>query len=160
MQFGISGSSALNDKYLHHSIKDDPVKTTNAKGTIVYADAGPNTRSTQLFVNYADNGRLDAMGFAPFGRVVAGMDVALKAFNPTPGVSGGVDQNAYESKGNAWVKKKYPGIDFIESAVVDTTPVDAPKCSAAGGFCGLNPSGQRVECCKGSACYETLHICE
>ncbi len=118
VQFGISGSKDENQKWLHKSIKDDKVLASNTVGTLVYADAGPNTRSTQLFINYADNSRLDAMGFSPFGKVVQGMDVATKIFNPTPGGSGGVDQGEYEAQGNDWIRKKYPGINFITGAAV------------------------------------------
>ncbi len=118
VQFGISGSKVENQKWLHKSIPDDKVLASNTVGTLVYADAGPNTRSTQLFINYADNSRLDAMGFSPFGKVVLGMDVATKIFNPTPGGSGGVDQGEYEAQGNDWIRKKYPGVNFITGAAV------------------------------------------
>ncbi len=76
VQFGISGNSSENAKWLHSSIPDDPVVGSNVPGTLVYADAGKNTRSTQLFINYGDNSRLDAMGFSPFGRVTAGSEEA------------------------------------------------------------------------------------
>jgi len=110
--------AAQNEKWLHKSIKDDKVIGSNTVGTLVFADAGPNTRSTQIFINYADNSRLDAMGFAPFGKVISGMDVATKINNPTPGVSGGVDQGEYESNGNAWIRQKYPKTNFITGAAV------------------------------------------
>jgi len=117
VQFGISGNKTLNNEF-SKPIKDDPVKLSNTKGTIVFADAGPNTRTTQLFINYADNSRLDAMGFAPFGSVTSGMDVATQIFNPTPGNSGGIDQDQYEANGNDWIRKNYPGTNFITSAEV------------------------------------------
>lgn len=118
VQFGISGSKLENDKWLHKSIKDDKVMASNTVGTLVYADAGPDTRSTQLFINYGDNSRLDGMGFAPFGKVTEGMEVATKIFNPTPGGSGGVDQGEYEQEGNDWIRKTYPGVNFITGAAV------------------------------------------
>jgi len=121
VQFGLSGDPTTNAKW-KASIKDDPVKKSNVKGTITYADAGPNTRSTQLFINYADNSRLDGMGFAPFGTVVSGMDIVEKIYNPTPGVSGGVDQGEYESKGQAWIKKTYPKINSITGVSLEITP--------------------------------------
>ena len=87
LQFGISGNSSENQQWLHNSIKDDPVIASNQRGTVTYADAGPNTRSTQIFINYGDNSRLDKMGFAPFGTVITGLEIASKAFNPTVSIS-------------------------------------------------------------------------
>ena len=121
IQWGISGSKAENEQWLHKSIKDDPVVGSNTMATLTYADAGPNTRSTQLFVNLGDNSKLDGEGFAPFGVMDAiSLQTFSKAFNPTPSSSGGVDQNEYEMKGNDWIKQTYPGIDFINGAYVKT----------------------------------------
>merc|ERR1712032_924620 len=72
LQFGISGSSDQNENWLHNEIKDDPVVGSNTRGTISYATAGPDSRTTQLFINYGDNSQLDSMGFAPFGEVGGG----------------------------------------------------------------------------------------
>jgi len=112
VQFGIAGTPAENLKW-QTPILDDPVVASNTKGTITYATAGKDTRTTQLFINYQDNSSLDKQGFAPFGQVVKGMDVVTGVFNPTPGNSGGVDQSEYESQGNEWIKRKYPSINFI-----------------------------------------------
>lgn len=117
VQFGISGTPAENTKW-STPIKDDPVASSNLAGTITYATAGPNTRTTQLFINLVDNARLDPQGFAPFGRVIQGMDVMRAVYNPTPGDAGGVDQGNYSTKGDAWIRKQYPGINFITSANV------------------------------------------
>ena len=118
VQFGIAGTPAENAKW-KTPIRDDPVKVSNMAGTLVYATAGPNTRTTQLFVNYADNSRLDKQGFAPFGQLDAqGLAVLKKVDNPTPGSSNGVDQDQYTSKGNDWIRSTYPGINFITKASV------------------------------------------
>ena len=117
----VIGNSSQNSKWLHSSIPDDPVLGSNTLGTISFATAGPNTRSSQVFINYQDNSRLDELGFAPIGRVVSGLEVAAAAHNPTPGDSGGVDQDMYEDRGNQWIREQYPGINFILAAsVMDT----------------------------------------
>merc|ERR1719209_2047919 len=118
LQFGISGNSSMNEKWLDSVIKDDPVVGSNTRGTISYATDGPDTRTSQLFINYADNSRLDKLGFAPFGEVVSGMEVAEAAFNPTPGIRLGIDQDSYEAKGNGWIRENYPGVNFILSGTL------------------------------------------
>ena len=80
VQFGLSANPAVNKVWHDAKIQDDPVMQSNKRGSLVFATAGPNTRTTQLFINYADNARLDGMGFAPFGTVVEGMDVVDKIF--------------------------------------------------------------------------------
>ena len=117
VQFGIAGTPAENKKW-QTAIVDDPVVGSNVEGTVTYATAGPNTRTTQLFINLGDNQRLDAQGFAPFGRVVQGIEIIRAISNPTPGKSGGVDQNAYTEKGDAWIRKAYPMINFILNATL------------------------------------------
>ena len=115
VQFGIAGTPAENTKW-STPIKDDPVVQSNLKYTMSYATAGPNTRTTQLFINYVDNSRLDSMGFAPVGKVVAGSKYLDRVFDPTPGSSGGVDQQSYETKGDTWIHEQYPEINFITTA--------------------------------------------
>lgn len=85
-------------------MSDDPVVGSNTRGTVSYAASGANTRSSQVFINYGDNSHLDALGFAPFGKVVEGMEVVEAVYNPTPGDSGGVSQNMYEYLGNTWIR--------------------------------------------------------
>lgn len=93
---------------------------SNTAGVINYADAGPNTRSTELVFMLGDNTKQDAKGFAPFGKISTkqGLAVARAIFNPTPNNTGGVDQGAYAAKGNDWIKRTYPGVDFIVAAAV------------------------------------------
>jgi len=127
-QFGIHGDPAVSAKWRDANIADDPVKGSNTRGTITYADAGPNTRSTQFFINFGDNVRLDSMGFSPFGKVIAGMDVVDK-INSEYGEGApqgmGPDQGRIQMQGNAYLKKDFPNLDYIKS--VSIVPAQAPK---------------------------------
>ncbi len=73
-QFGIHGDPKVNDKWKSANINDDPTRESNVRGAITFATRGPNTRTTQLFINFGDNSQLDSRGFAPFAKVVEGMD--------------------------------------------------------------------------------------
>lgn len=119
-QFGIQGDPAINSKW-ERAIPDDPVKESNKKGTLTFATGGPNTRTTQLFINTRDNPRLDGMGFSAFGRVVEGMDVVEKLYNGygegAPD-GAGPDQGRIEREGNAYLNKDFPRLDSIVSARV------------------------------------------
>lgn len=115
-QFGLSGIPAVDAAFDPLVFKDDPRKVTNAKGTLVFANAGPNTRSTQLFINLVDNGPLlDSQGFAPFGRVVRGMDMVEKLFS-TYGEMISQQQHLISTRGNPWLQERYPELDSIVSA--------------------------------------------
>jgi len=117
-QFGISGDPAMNQKW-SAQIPDDPVKESNRKGTVTFATAGPNTRTTQLFVNTKDNPMLDGMGFAPFGRVVEGIDVVEKLYaeyGEGPPEGRGPMQNRIEQEGNRYLNQSFPKLDSIITA--------------------------------------------
>ena len=120
-QFGIHGDPNVSAKWRDANINDDPVKGSNTRGTISFATAGPNTRTTQLFINFGDNIRLDGMGFSPFGKVTDGMDVVDKINSEygegAPG-GRGPDQGRVQMEGNAYLKKDFPNLDYIKSATV------------------------------------------
>ncbi|HUB86271.1 MAG TPA: peptidylprolyl isomerase [Verrucomicrobiae bacterium] len=120
-QFGISGDPAISAKWRDANIPDDPVKGSNTRGTITFATAGPNTRTTQLFINFADNTGLDAQGFSPFGKVIDGMDVVDKInseYGDGPPNGAGPDQSLIQMEGNAYLKKDFPNLDYIKSATI------------------------------------------
>ena len=116
VQVGMNGDPSLHAKWSENTIKDDPVVQSNLPGFVTFAKTGlPNSRSTQFFINYKDNSQLDADRFAPFGKVVAGMDVALAInakYRELP------DQNAIRSAGNEYLKSEFPDLDFIKKASV------------------------------------------
>ncbi len=120
-QFGLSGVPAVDAAFDKLTLEDDPVKAKNAKGTIVFATGGPNTRTTQLFINYADNAQLDQMGFAPLGQVTRGMDVLEKLhadYGEGAPMGGGPDQGKIKGDGNAYLRAQFPKLDSIVSATI------------------------------------------
>lgn len=118
VQFGISPTPAVSAAWKKTDIKDDPVTQTNKRGAIVFATAGPNTRTTQVFINLKDNGRLDGMGFAPFGVVDGnGMNVVEMMYEGY-GDSAGPDQDQLEKQGDPYLKKGWPKLDYIKSATL------------------------------------------
>lgn len=115
VQYGIAAVPEETAKW-DTAIKDDPVVQSNLQWTVSFATAGPNTRTTQLFINYVDNSQLDASGFSPFAIVTGGFDTALAITNPTPDDSNGVNQYLYTKHGNEWLLKAYPNVTLITSA--------------------------------------------
>lgn len=122
VQFGISAQPDISKAWEHASIQDDPVKQTNSRGGVTFATAGPNTRTTQLFLNLVDNARLDTMGFAPIGTVVEGMDVVDKIYS---GYGETPDQSRITNEGKAYLDKAFPQLDSIRTAVI-VTPAAPP----------------------------------
>ena len=120
-QFGIHGDPNVSAKWRAAAIPDDPVKGSNTRGTITFATAGPNTRTTQLFINFADNINLNGMGFSPFGKVTEGMDVVDKIngeYGEGAPRGGGPNQGRVQAEGNTYLKKDFPNLDYIKSATI------------------------------------------
>lgn len=115
VQWGYPGDPALNKKWAG-SIPDDPVAASNERGTITFAATSePNSRSTQLFINYGDNARLDSLGFAPLGKVLSGMDVLDGIYS---GYGQNPDQGRIVEAGNSYLAKEFPKLDYIKTARV------------------------------------------
>lgn len=117
LQFGISALPEETAKW-DTEIFDDPVLVSNKAWTVSYATAGPNTRTSQIFINYIDNAGLDDQGFAPFAKVISGFETALNVVNPTPDSSNGVNQKLYKTGGNEWILGKYPDISLISCTLI------------------------------------------
>ncbi len=121
-QFGIHGDPSLARVWSSANIKDDPVKESNKRGYLTYAKTGaPNSRSTQLFINYGDNSGLDGQGFAPFGKVVEGMEVVDKlhsGYGEGAPRGSGPDQGRIRAEGNAYLEKDFPNLDAVKKATI------------------------------------------
>ena len=121
VQFGINGDPAVNAAWQEARIPDDPVTQSNRRGMVTYAMAGPDTRTTQLFINFRDNKGLDSQGFAPFGAVVEGLAVvdSLYAGYGEGAPRGlGPDQGRTQAEGNAYLRSSFPKLDFVKTARV------------------------------------------
>jgi cyclophilin family peptidyl-prolyl cis-trans isomerase len=123
-QFGMHGDPAVNDVWRERTIADEPRKASNARGPIVFATTPePDSRTNQFFLNLVDNAeKLDGRGFAPFGRVVEGMEVVDK-LNSEYGET--VNQGRLASKGNAYLRSWFPALDSIVSVRVVTADAGA-----------------------------------
>ena len=122
VQFGIHGDPAVSSVWRNARINDDPVKETNAPMSITFATAGPNTRTTQVFINFGNNAGLDKQGFAPFGKVVQGQDVVNKIFTgygEGAPRGKGPEQGRIQMEGNAYLTKEFPKMDYIKKATIE-----------------------------------------
>lgn len=128
VQWGMSAHPEVTKAWQQSRIQDDPVKGTNTKGFVTFAKGGPNSRTTQVYINLRDNTRLDAMAFAPFGQVVEGMEVVEKLYGEYgDGARGtGPQQNRIAAEGNAYLEKEFPLLDSIKSAVIVAPAPAAP----------------------------------
>jgi peptidyl-prolyl cis-trans isomerase A (cyclophilin A) len=146
-QFGISSYPAVSAAWKKSEFKDDPVTQSNKKGAIVFATAGPNTRTTQVFINLKDNAFLDKTGFAPFGTVDGtGMNV-VEMFYDQYGDNAGIDQEQIEKIGKPYLDKSFPKLDVIKSATIispapTTTPAAKPKAASTAPKSSSTPKPQ------------------
>ena len=118
-QFGMNGDPSIQSVWTTATIKDDPVTQSNLRGYVTFAKAAvPHSRSTQIFINYQDNSRLDADGFAPFGQVVTGMDVVDMLYSEY-GRANVPDQFQITKQGEAYLQSAYPLLDVIKTATIE-----------------------------------------
>jgi peptidyl-prolyl cis-trans isomerase A (cyclophilin A) len=121
VQFGINGDPSVSRLWKDMYLTDDPVKESNRRGTLSYAMRGPNTRTTQVFINLADNKRLDKDGFAPFAEVVEGMEVVdafYSAYGETAPRGNGPSQDRIFTEGNTYLERYFPRLDYIRKAAL------------------------------------------
>jgi len=117
VQFGINGDPAIQRNWVEANIQDETVKQGNTRGMTTFAKSGaPNSRTTQVFINFKDNSFLNRQGFAPFGKVTMGMEVVDKidsAYGERP------DQGRIQAEGNAYLTKNFPKLDYIKKATIE-----------------------------------------
>lgn len=122
VQWGMNGDPAVNKRWRDITMKDDPAKVSNKVGTITFASAGPNSRTTQVFINLADNsGSLDSQGFTPFGEVVQGLENVMNfhtGYGDGPPGGAGPDQAAIADIGNPYLEEHFPKLDIIKKAQI------------------------------------------
>jgi peptidyl-prolyl cis-trans isomerase A (cyclophilin A) len=119
VQFGLSAHPEVSKAWREARIQDDPVVQSNKKGFLTYAMAGPNTRTTQLFINLVDNTRLDPMGFAPFGEVTSGMEIVeqlYSGYGDGAPRGNGPQQGMIQERGREYLAKDFPLLDSIRTA--------------------------------------------
>jgi peptidyl-prolyl cis-trans isomerase A (cyclophilin A) len=121
-QFGLAGDPVIAQRWRSRRLKADSVRTTNARGTLTFAQTSPRDRSTDLFINLRDNPKLDTLGFAPVGRVIEGMEVADALFFgygdlPSSAPPLGNPRRFY-GEANRYLDKEYPKLERILTARV------------------------------------------
>ena len=114
-QFGMHGNPKVQEAWRDAVVPDDPVRHGNVRGTISFASRGPNTRTTQLFINLRDNTPYDRLGFAPFAEVVMGMEVVDSLYG---GYEERPEQPLIDEEGNAYLTREFPNLDYVKKAMI------------------------------------------
>lgn len=119
VQFGLNGDPSIQRGWSGANFRDDPVKESNKRGYVTFAkSSAPNSRSTQVFINFKDNTGLDAQGFSPFGQVVDGMDVVDKLYSGY-GEAAQRQSQEIQTQGNTFLAKNFPKLDYIKKATIE-----------------------------------------
>ena len=117
VQFGINGDPAVQRNWVNATIPDEPVKQGNTRGVITFAKSGaPNSRTSQVFINFKDNSFLNRQGFSSFGKVITGMEVVDKIYS---GYGEQPEQGRIQAEGNAYLTKAFPKLDYIKKATIE-----------------------------------------
>ncbi|MEM9702742.1 MAG: peptidylprolyl isomerase [Planctomycetota bacterium] len=144
-QFGLAADPAVTAKWKNANLKDDPVLVSNTPGRLTFATSGPNSRTTQIFINYGNNsGSLDPKGFSPFAEIVSGDEVPTKFFSgygEGPPQGTGVDQGKLTTQGAAYLEKQFPKLDTIKTARIIPREEWAEAPTAADGSSADGESG-------------------
>ena len=122
VQFGINGDPKISASWRTAAIKDDPVKQSNKRGSVTFATSGPDSRTSQVFINFADNSGLDSQGFSPFGQVTSGMsivDALFSGYGEGAPRGRGPDQGRIQREGNAYLTKDFPNLDYVKQATIE-----------------------------------------
>jgi peptidyl-prolyl cis-trans isomerase A (cyclophilin A) len=126
-QFGMNGDPEVNAKWDAKEIQDDPVKQSNTRGRMTFATSGPNSRTTQLFINFGNNKGLDSQGFSPFAEVVEGMEVVDKLYNEYGEGApqwNGPSQGRIARNGNKYLTESFPKLDYIKTARIEAAKTE------------------------------------
>ena len=119
VQFGMHGDPAVHQQW-DRNIKDDSVTQSNKRSYVTFATSGPDSRTTQIFINFNDNSSLDGQGFAPFGKVIEGME-NVDAIDSKYGES--PDQGSIKGSGNAYLQQSFPDLDYVKKmSIVSESP--------------------------------------
>jgi peptidyl-prolyl cis-trans isomerase A (cyclophilin A) len=123
VQFGVNGDPRVSAVWREARIKDDPVRISNKRSFVTFATAGPNTRTTQVFINFRDNSNLDRQGFAPFGQVVSGgmkvVEALYNGYGEGAPQGRGPDQGRLQAEGNAYLASAFGNLDYIKKATIE-----------------------------------------
>ncbi|EEC45948.1 predicted protein, partial [Phaeodactylum tricornutum CCAP 1055/1] len=124
-QFGINGNPTVQQEWRGKNLSDDPVRVSNERGTVVFATAGPNSRTTQIFINTREQGNtfLDKQGFAPIGKVIEGMDVVDRmyaGYGEGAPAGKGPNQGRIQLQGNSYLKESFPKLTYISKGILSS----------------------------------------
>lgn len=156
-QFGIAPTHEVSAGWVDANIKDDPVIESNRRGYVSFATSGENSRTTQMFINFGDNSRLDDHGFAPFANVVEGMDIVDQIFS---GYGEAPVQGTIQAEGNSYLEQNFPDLSYIKSVARERDCSSLNNCSdCVSAACSWTVGECFAECVMADAsCYSSKYF--